>query len=138
MTAFKRLVEVGRVVLLTHGHKAGRTAVIVDIVDHNRVIVDGPTNGVHRHVASLSKVTLTDIVMKKLPRTIGTTALKKAIITQKIDEQWNQTAWAKKIATRVTRASLTDFDRFKVMRLKKQQRYIVKRQMAALKKTSSA
>ncbi|KAJ3340211.1 hypothetical protein HDU93_007301 [Gonapodya sp. JEL0774] len=34
---FQRLVEVGRVVLLNYGPDAGKLAVIVDIIDHNRV-----------------------------------------------------------------------------------------------------
>lgn len=32
-----RLVEVGRVVLFTHGQYTGRLAVIVEIIDHKRV-----------------------------------------------------------------------------------------------------
>ena len=35
-----RLVEVGRVVLFTHGQYAGRLAVIVEIIDHKRVCSD--------------------------------------------------------------------------------------------------
>lgn len=32
-----RMVEVGRVVLFTHGRYTGRLAVIVEIIDHKRV-----------------------------------------------------------------------------------------------------
>ena len=35
-----RLVEVGRVVLFTHGQFTGRLAVIVEIIDHKRVRLD--------------------------------------------------------------------------------------------------
>lgn len=35
-----RLVEVGRVVLFTHGLYTGRLAVIVEIIDHKRVRLD--------------------------------------------------------------------------------------------------
>lgn len=35
-----RLVEVGRVVLFTHGQYTGRLAVIVEIIDHKRVCSD--------------------------------------------------------------------------------------------------
>ena len=34
-----RLVEVGRVVLFTHGQYTGRLATIVEIIDHKRVCV---------------------------------------------------------------------------------------------------
>ncbi|KAG8863918.1 hypothetical protein FRC20_010461 [Serendipita sp. 405] len=36
-SAFKKFVETGRVVLLKGGPHAGKTAVIVEIIDHNRV-----------------------------------------------------------------------------------------------------
>ena len=35
-----RLVEVGRVVLFTHGQYTGQLAVIVEIIDHKRVCSD--------------------------------------------------------------------------------------------------
>lgn len=40
--AFKRYVEVGRVVLVNKGESEGKIAAIVEIVDHNRVSVVGP------------------------------------------------------------------------------------------------
>ena len=40
-------------------------------------------------------------------------------------EAWNATAWAKKIAAKKRRASLGDFDRFKVMIAKKQKSKII-------------
>ena len=39
-SAFKRFVEVGRVVLVNEGPSAGKLAVIVEIIDHNRVRID--------------------------------------------------------------------------------------------------
>lgn len=36
---FARFVEIGRVVMLTFGDDYGKLAVIVDILDHNRVLV---------------------------------------------------------------------------------------------------
>lgn len=38
-----RLVEVGRVILFTHGKYLGRLAVIVEIIDHKRVSL-GPSD----------------------------------------------------------------------------------------------
>ncbi|KAI9506945.1 hypothetical protein GGI25_000028 [Coemansia spiralis] len=132
--SFKRLVEVGRVVLLTHGGDAGKIATIVDIVDHNRAVIDGPTTNVQRQVISFKNVVLTDIVVKNLPRTIGSKALAKFLEKEQVVEAWQKTAWAKKLEARKRRAAMSDFDRFKLMRLKKQQRAIVDRQVALLKK----
>ncbi|KAJ2665517.1 hypothetical protein IW148_001638 [Coemansia sp. RSA 1199] len=131
---FKRLVEVGRVVLVTHGEDANKIATIVEIVDHNRAIIDGPTTDVARQVISYKNVVLTDLVVKRLPRSVGTKALAKFLEKEQVVEAWQKTAWAKKLEARSRRAAMSDFERFKVMRLRKQQRSIVERQVALLKK----
>ena len=60
---FKRFVEVGRVVLISYGPDAGKLATIVDVMDHNRVLVDGPEKltGVHRHEINVKRIKLTDM-----------------------------------------------------------------------------
>ncbi|KAK9767681.1 hypothetical protein K7432_002320 [Basidiobolus ranarum] len=132
--SFKRIVEVGRVVLLNHGPEAGKLAVIVEILDHNRAIVDGPTTGVSRQAYAYRRLTLTPLVVKSLPRSVGSGALQKAIEKQEIVATWNKTTWAQKLDARQKRAALTDFDRFKLMKLRKQRRNIVGKQIAVLKK----
>lgn len=47
-------------------------------------------------------------------------------------ESWNATAWAKKVDKKAKRASLTDFDRFKVMIAKKQKSKLVADKLATL------
>lgn len=37
MSAFKRYVEVGRVVVINEGESQGKLAVITEIIDHNKV-----------------------------------------------------------------------------------------------------
>ena len=62
MTVFKRFVEIGRVVLISYGPDAGKLATIVDVIDANRVLLDGPEKltGVHRHEINIKRITLTD------------------------------------------------------------------------------
>nr|CAA05694.1 ribosomal protein l14 [Schizosaccharomyces pombe] len=67
MEGFKRYVEVGRVVLVTKGEYTGKLAVIVDIVDHKRALIDSPCSEFPRQVIRYGSVVLTHIVMK-LPR----------------------------------------------------------------------
>jgi len=45
-----KLIDIGRIVVITRGRRAGRKAVVVDIMDENFVIVTGPKelNGVKR------------------------------------------------------------------------------------------
>lgn len=40
---FTRFVSVGRVVLINYGPDAGKIATIIDVVDENKALVDGPS-----------------------------------------------------------------------------------------------
>ncbi|MCJ1476163.1 hypothetical protein MMC13_004828 [Lambiella insularis] len=120
-----RLVEVGRVVLFNNGPYTGRLATIVEIIDHKRALVDGPSTNekvpaVPRHAIALANVILTPIVIPKLPRAAGTGAVARAWKKAEVEEKWAESAWAKKREQREKRRGLSDFDRFKVMRLRKQ------------------
>merc|ERR1719444_416359 len=63
---FSRFVEVGRVVLINYGPDAGKLATIVDIIDQNKCLVDGPADitGVSRKVVSFRRIQLTDLTVK--------------------------------------------------------------------------
>ncbi|KAJ3016565.1 UNVERIFIED_CONTAM: 60S ribosomal protein L14 [Siphonaria sp. JEL0065] len=132
---YTRFVEVGRAVLVNYGPDAGKIAVIVDIVDHSRVLVDGPTTGVARQVLSYKRFSLTDIVVA-VPRTAGTHAVKKALEKADVEGLWAKTSWAKKLAVRKVRQNLSDFDRFKLMIARKQKRAIIGKQFAKLRKAA--
>ncbi|KAG0309567.1 hypothetical protein BGZ97_013030 [Linnemannia gamsii] len=67
---FQRVVEVGRVVMVNYGPDAGKLAVIVDIIDHNRALVEGPTTGIARGAYAFRRLTLTPLVVK-VPRNAG-------------------------------------------------------------------
>ncbi|EGP91353.1 unnamed protein product [Zymoseptoria tritici ST99CH_1A5] len=132
-----RQVEVGRVVLFYSGPYAGRTAAIVQIIDHKRVLVDGPSSkaelAVARHATPLSAVSLTNIVIPKLPRAAGSAALKKQWDAAGVDEKWTGSSYAKKMEKASRRKKLNDFERFKVMRLRKQARFEVRKAIAQAK-----
>ncbi|RCI06370.1 hypothetical protein CU098_013753, partial [Rhizopus stolonifer] len=132
--SFKRQVEVGRVVLINNGADAGKLAVIVDIIDHNRALIDGPTTGVVRQAFPYKRLVLTPLVLKNLPRNVGKTALAKALEKNETVAAWNKTAWAKKLEQRKVRANLSDFDRFKLAKLKNQRRFAVGAAVKAAKK----
>ncbi|CAM0139333.1 unnamed protein product [Umbelopsis sp. WA50703] len=132
--SFQRQVEVGRLVLINYGKDSGKLAVIVDIVDHSRALIDGPTTGVARQAHSFRRLTLTPFVLKGLPRAAGKTALIKSLEKNDTISAWNKTNWAKKLETRKTRAGLSDFDRFKLQKLKAQRRATVGPALAQLKK----
>lgn len=86
-----------------------------------------------RGPVSLSKTLLTPFVIEKLPRGARTGAVKKAWETAGIDAKWKESNWAKKSLQQERRKALTDFDRFKVLRLKKQRRFEERKALAKVK-----
>lgn len=89
-----------------------------------QALIDGPSSKegaiVPRHAVQLDKVTMTPFVIPKLPRAAGTGPVKRLWEKNEIDQKWAESSWAKKKETQDRRKNLGDFERFKVMRLKKQ------------------
>ena len=87
-----------------------------------QILVDGPQSatGIHRQVVLIKRVSLTDVVVTKLPKNAKQKTLEKAFKEQGTLAAWEATAWAKKLVNKAKRANLGDFDRFKVMVAKKQ------------------
>ena len=120
---FKKFVEIGRVAIVNYGPLAGKVAVIVDILNTTRVLIHGPKEGVRRQEISLKRLTLTDFKLD-IKRGIHKDNLIKAIEEYKLDDKFKESNYAKKVEKRKLRANLTDFDRFKVMRLRQQRRVL--------------
>ncbi|RFU25220.1 hypothetical protein B7463_g11115, partial [Scytalidium lignicola] len=132
-TSSWRLVEVGRIVLGEAGTVEGKLAAIVEIIDHKRVLIDSPS--VPRQAISLADVTLTPLVLT-IPRSARSGVVNAQWEEESIDAKWAESAWAKKLSQRERRQALTDFERFQVMRLKKQERSAVKISLAKIKATN--
>mmetsp|Transcript_9962 Transcript_9962/g.14080 ORF Transcript_9962/g.14080 Transcript_9962/m.14080 type:complete len:135 (-) Transcript_9962:65-469(-) len=130
---FTRYAEVGRVVLVNYGPESGKIATIVDIVDQNKCLIDGPQDitGVVRQVIPFSRIALTDLTVK-IQRNARAKTLKAAWAEADTLNKWEATSWAKKLAAKKKRASLSDFDRFKVMVAKKQKSAIIAKKMEEL------
>eukprot|EP00557_Chaetoceros_sp_GSL56_P005665 CAMPEP_0176498560 /NCGR_PEP_ID=MMETSP0200_2-20121128/12390_1 /TAXON_ID=947934 /ORGANISM="Chaetoceros sp., Strain GSL56" /LENGTH=136 /DNA_ID=CAMNT_0017896783 /DNA_START=232 /DNA_END=639 /DNA_ORIENTATION=- len=127
---FKRYVEVGRVVLVNYGPDAGKLATIIDIVDQNKCLIDGPANltGVTRQVIPYGRIALTDLTVK-ISRNARQKSLTAAWTEADVLAKWEASSWAKKMAAKKKRASLNDFDRFKVMVARKQKSNIIAKKM---------
>ena len=128
---FTRYMEVGRIVLINYGPEKDKLAVVIDIVDQNKCLIDGPCTGVARQVISFKRIALTDLTIK-IQRSARQKSILAAWATEDIDTKWNTSSWAKKIASRKTRANLSDFDRFKVMVAKKQKAEIIAKKLATM------
>ena len=130
---FKRYVEIGRVVLVNYGPDAGKLATILDVVDQNKCLIDGPADitGVTRQVIAYKRIALTDFTVK-VERSSTQAEIKAAWEEAETLSKWEATSWAKKLSSKRTRANLSDFDRFKVMVAKKQKSAIIAKKMAEL------
>ena len=97
MQVFTRFVEVGRVALISYGPDEGKLCTIVNVIDHNRVLVDGPAvaTGVHRHAIGIKRLMLTDLTVGcKLNATEKN--LKKCWEAEGTLAKWEASSWAKK------------------------------------------
>ena len=128
---FSRYMEVGRVVLINYGPDEGKLATVIDIVDQNKCFIDGPDTGVKRQVISYKRIALTDFTVK-IQRNARQGTIRKAWKEADLPAKWEASAWAKKLESRKRRASLNDFDRFKVMVAKKQKTEIINKKVAEL------
>ena len=61
---FKNFIEPGRVVYVNFGNDFGKVAVIVDIVDSRRVLLDGPTTAFPRVQYPIKRLGLTNLLIK--------------------------------------------------------------------------
>ncbi|CAH1780048.1 unnamed protein product, partial [Owenia fusiformis] len=121
---FSRYVEIGRVAYIAYGPDKGKLVAIVDVIDQNRALVDGPCSGVGRKQMNFKMLHLTKLKIDiSYGARVGTVtkAWNKAEITKK----WEESTWAKKIANREKRAAMTDFDRFKLMKAKQTRNRLV-------------
>jgi len=128
-------VQIGRVCLINRGEDAGKICTIVDVVDQNRALIDGPTDstGVHRQTMTFKNLALTPIVVE-IARAPRPSTLAKALKDQKVVEQWESSAWAAKLKAQRLKKTLNDFDRFKTMVAHKKRTNEVNRQLAKLKR----
>jgi large subunit ribosomal protein L14e len=108
--------------MLTYGPDAGKLAVVIDVVDTNKVLIDGPLTGVARQSIQVRAIALTDIVIT-ISKGARAAQLTKAWKKGEVDAKWAKTSWAKKVASRAKRASLNDFSRFKVMIARKKVKF---------------
>ena len=114
---FRRFVEVGRVIIVNYGPLVGKLAVIVDILTTTKALIQGLKGGIKRQELSLRRVTLTYYKLD-IKRGAKQAEVYKAIDDFKLEDKFKTSTFYKKNEIRQKRANLTDFDRFKVMRLR--------------------
>ncbi|TKR92629.1 hypothetical protein L596_007247 [Steinernema carpocapsae] len=134
---YQRFVEIGRVVYVSKGNDSGKLAVIVDVVDGRRALVDGPSSGVLRSVRNFNDLYLTKfkVAIQHGMRSIN---VKKAFDEAEIASKFAESAWAKKLAAKATKSQMTDFDRYKLMRAKQARNRLIRIEMGKIRKATKA
>merc|ERR1711937_126729 len=124
---YTKHIEIGGVV---YSEKASKPAAIVNVISLNRLLVDDGSCG--RFEVNTKDIKLTDLKVKiswgARPGTV-----KKAWAAAGIDAAWAATGLATSLAKSARRANLTDFERYKLMRLKQQKARIVNAELGKLK-----
>merc|ERR1712121_33491 len=124
---FKKFIEIGRIVYVP----GKGLAAVVDVIDKNHILVDSPVANSRRSV-NLKNVQLTKFKIEYL-HGARTKNVVKAWKAADIDAKWAETSWCKNIAKKAIRSNLSDFDRFKLMKLKQAKASIIKAQLNKMK-----
>ncbi|XP_026429663.1 60S ribosomal protein L14-1-like [Papaver somniferum] len=131
---FKRYVDIGKVALVNYGESYGKLVVIVDVIDQNRALVDAPD--MVRSQMSFGRLSLTYIKID-----IGRIPKKKVLIgameAADVKKKWERSSWGRKFIVQKKRASLNDFDRFKVMLAKIKRGKTARRELRKLKEVAA-
>lgn len=78
-------------------------------------MVDGPN--VTRQSMNIKSLYLTKFLLK-IQHSARKASVLKAWNKFEVDKKWGATKWAQRLSAQTTRANLTDFERFKLMRAK--------------------
>jgi len=114
---FTRYVQVGRVAYIAYGADQGKLATIVDVVDQNRALIDGPDTDVKRQLINFKALHLTKFLIK-IPHGARQKTLRNAWKKAEITTKWGSSSWAKRLQAKQVRENLSDFERFKLMKAK--------------------
>merc|ERR1711890_58297 len=118
------------------GADTGKIAAIVDVLDQNRVLLDGPCTGVTRQAYRIKNLHLTTLVTK-FPFSARTKVVRAAWEKDDISKKWEESSWAKRMEMKAKRKGLTDFDRFKLMKAKSARNKILAKAVSIKKKKMS-
>ena len=126
---YTQFVEVGRIAVICLGELVDKLAVIVDIVDDNRVVVDVIGSDAPRQTIAIKRFKLTDFVVK-ITRGADVKAVQTAVQADSIVQKFQETKWGQRIARKHACANLNDFARFKREKLIAKREELVQQQLA--------
>jgi ribosomal protein L14E/L6E/L27E len=139
-TCRRKYVELGRIVVLINGKHRNTIAMIVDIVDHNWVLVEGRCFdqkeqgfAIKRKVVNVKDIALTHLHTKITYRA-NPRFLRKLIEKADLVKKWHQCDFFKKLEKRRHKKLSTDLERWRVQYNRRQRSYLIKVKYGKLKK----
>merc|ERR1719333_1886722 len=123
MPLFERFVEPGRLCRIAYGDDVNKMCTIIVIVDGRASLT-----GVQRQPMPIKWLNLTDF-KSDLKRGAKEKALKAAIKESEALTSWEKSSWGKRLAVKAKKASLTDFERFRLMLAKKKRSALVAKKL---------
>ena len=97
-----------------------------------QVLVDGPCTGVRRQVINLKNVHITGLRIR-IPHTASTPMVRAQWESRHVSETWESSRWCKNLRAKQRSESLTDFERFKLWKLRKARTAIIRDAYSKLK-----
>merc|ERR1712165_366743 len=113
------ILEIGRVAVIAG---EGKIAAIVDVIDQNRALIEGP--GIPRTQIRMKELHLTKLKIN-FDHSAKSKIVLKAWEDAEVTKKFEQSGWGKRIKASTLRANLSDFEKFKVNKLKLQRRRLV-------------
>lgn len=101
-----------------------------------KALIDGPCTNVCRKALNFKYLSLTDFTVKIRP-SAKSGPVREAFQKGEIQEKWEQTSWAKRLAAKKKRATLNDFDRFKLKLAKQKKNEIIQEELRKLRKEAN-
>lgn len=128
----KHLVEIGRIAYISYGRNSGKPVAIVDVIDQNRALVDGPCSKVARQPIRFKRLRLTK---HKLHFDHGASSkvVEREWKKDDMDKKWKESFQFKKLLADKRRKDLSDLGRFKVYKLKQKLNSMVNLKVDQLK-----
>jgi len=135
----KNFVEIGRIAVINSGPSKGKFCVIVNIVDHRRVLIDAPRvkgsnneTDVKRQTYPTRHLRLTRFKLR-LRHDENHDVISKMWNDSKVTEKVLNTRYVRRQLNSQKKANLTDFERFKLYKVKQRVNKLLKPKMRALK-----
>jgi len=131
-----RCIEVGRICVIVFGRHYRRLVIIVDMIDKNRVLVDG-LNGVLSRVQRISMpirwLETTKFRLLNLPRDTTKDQLKGLITKTNVVNEWRNSTTGRRHECIKRKERLNDFGRWKLYFVKGQFKKAVQKEVVRLR-----